>query len=475
VLRMTACLSALVATLLCGGPHARGDEGPSTPDVVSQDLSAVVSISGLRPPSSPGAPPADASSATGAAAGTQTGDGPPGRPAKATARRSTRILGSGFIIDPNGIIVTNRHVIEGMTNILVTLEDNTLLHATILAQANQIDVALLKVTQGPPLPAVRFGDSDAVRVADPVLAIGNPLGFGGSVSQGIVSALNRDIRDSPFDDYIQTDAAINHGNSGGPLFNMRGEVIGMNTAIFAAGTSGGSIGLGFAIPSNDVKIVADALRSGGVMKVGTLDFRLQQVTPGIADALNMPKAEGVIVGGTKEGGAAAKCGIIAGDIILRYGDMDVKDVRALARAIARTPPGTAVNLLVWRNEEPKVVVATVQELPPVAVPPPALPAPAANPTDPGWILKPIDDTARRTFGIAGNQSGVVVTQVASDGAAADAGISAGDVIVEVQQAKVAEPEDVVRQVSLAREQQRRYVALLVYNADGLRWLALSLG
>lgn len=475
MLRLTACLSALVATLLCGVPHARGDQDPSTPDVVLQDLSAVVSISGLRPPSSAAALPADVSSATGAAAGTPTRNGSPGQPAKATAQRSTRILGSGFIIDPSGIIVTNRHVVEGMTNILVTLEDNTLLHATVLAQANQIDVALLKVTRGPPLPAVRFGDSDAVRVADPVLAIGNPLGFGGSVSQGIVSALNRDIRDSPFDDYIQTDAAINHGNSGGPLFNMRGEVIGMDTAIFAAGTSGGSIGLGFAIPSNDVKIVAAALRSGGVMKVGTLDFRLQQVTPGIADALNMPKAEGVIVGGTKEGGAAAKCGIIAGDIILRYGDMDVKDVRALARAIARTPPGTAVNLLVWHNEEPKVVVATVQELPSLASPPPALPAPAANPSDPGWTLTPIDDSARRTFGIGGDQSGVVVTQVASDGTAADAGISVGDVIVEVQQAKVAEPNDVVRQVSLAREQQRRYVALLVHNADGLRWLALSLG
>jgi serine protease Do len=307
-----------------------------------------------------------------------------------------------------------------------------------------------------------------------VLAIGNPLGFGGSVSQGIVSALNRDIRDSPFDDYIQTDAAINHGNSGGPLFNMRGEVIGMNTAIFAAGSSGGSMGLGFAIPSNDIKFVTDGLRRGGAMRVGTLDFRLQQVTPGIADALNMPKAEGVIVGGTKEGGAAAKCGITAGDIILRYGDMDVKDVRALARAIARTPPGAAVNLLVWHNEEPKVIVATVQELPSEASPPPALPAPAASPADPGWTLEPMDEKARRTFGIGADQNGVVVTQVASDGTAADAGLSPGDVIIEVQQEKIAGPEDVVRQVALAREQQRRYVALLVHNSDGLRWLALSL-
>jgi serine protease Do len=475
MLRTTACLSALVVALLCGSPHARANEDPSTSEIVTRDLSAVVSISGLRPTRSPSGTTANVSSeASAATAETPMGDGAAKLPDGASTRRSARILGSGFIIDPSGIIVTNRHVIEGMTDILVTLEDSTLLRATVLAQADQIDVALLKVARGPPLPSVQFGDSDAVRVADPVLAIGNPLGFGGSVSQGIVSALNRDIRDSPFDDYIQTDAAINHGNSGGPLFNMRGEVIGMNTAIFAAGTSGGSIGLGFALPSNDVKFVTDALRRGGVMRVGTLDFRLQQITPGIADALNMPKAEGVIVGGTKEGGAAAKCGIIAGDIILRYGDMDVKDVRALARAIARTPPGTAVNLLVWRNEEPKVIVATVQELPSVALPPPALPAPTANPADPGWTLEPMDDTARRTFGIGADQNGVVVTQVASDGTAADAGLSPGDVIVEVQQEKVAGPNDVVQQVALAREQQRRYVALLVHNAAGLRWLALSL-
>ena len=174
------------------------------------------------------------------------------------APRGRRFLGSGFIIDPSGIIVTNRHVIEGATDILVTLQDNTLLRATLIAQADQLDVALIKVTPESPLSTVRFGDSDTVRVADRVLAIGNPLGLGGSVTRGIVSALNRDIRDTPFDDYIQTDAAINHGNSGGPLFNERGDVIGMNTAIFSPEATSGSIGLGFAIPSNDVKYVADA-------------------------------------------------------------------------------------------------------------------------------------------------------------------------------------------------------------------------
>jgi serine protease Do len=182
----------------------------------------------------------------------------------------------------------------------------------------------------------------------------------------------------------------------------------------------------------------------------------------------------VIVGGTKKGGAAAKCGIVAGDIILRYGSMDVKDVRALARAIARTTPGTVVNLLVWHNEEPKVITATIQALPQLESPSPTPPAPAASPADPGWNLAPIDDATRRTLGLAHDEAGVVVSQIAAEGTAADAGLSPGDAIIEVQQEKVAQPEDVIRLVALAREQQRRYVALLVHSADGLRWLALSL-
>jgi serine protease Do len=474
--RSTAWVFLLAVSLASVSPHTRAAEAGSAPELVAQELSAVVSISGLRQPR-PTATAAvagtSATGATGTSASVVTTPGGIGAAARSSELRATRVLGSGFIIDSSGIIVTNRHVVEGTTDILVTLQDNTLLRATLLAQADQIDMALLKVTSVSALPSVRFGDSDALRVADRVLAIGSPLGFGGTVTQGIVSALNRDIRDSPFDDYIQTDAAINHGNSGGPLFNMQGEVIGMNTAIFAPMTSG-SIGLGFAIPSNDIKFVADTLRNGGGMRAGTLDFRIQQVTAGIADALNMPKAEGVIVGGTKDGGGAAKCGIVAGDIILRYGAVDVKDVRALARAIARTPPGTVVNLLVWHNEEPTVIAATVQELPPSASPAPNLSALAASPADPGWNLAQIDDAARHTFGLGPDQTGVVVTQITADGAAADAGLRPGDVVVEVQQEKVAGPDDVARLVGAALQQQRRYVALLVHKVDGPRWLALSL-
>jgi serine protease Do len=474
--RSTLWLFVLAATLASPSLHAGAAEGGSTAELVAGELSSVVSISGLRQSRATattalaGTP---ATGATGTTASAITAPAEIGAAAHSPEPRATRVLGSGFIIDSSGIIVTNRHVVEGTTDILVTLQDNTLLRATVLAQADQIDMALLKVASASPLPSARFGDSDAVRAADRVLAIGSPLGFGGTVTQGIVSALNRDIRDSPFDDYIQTDAAINHGNSGGPLFNMQGEVIGMNTAIFAP-MSSGSIGLGFAIPSNDIKFVSDALRNGGGIRTGTLDFRIQQVTPGLADALNMPKAQGVIVAGTKDGGGAAKCGIVAGDIILRYGTMDVKDVRALARAIARTTPGTVVNLLVWHNEEPAVIAVTVQELPPAAFPASNLSSPAASPADPGWDLAPIDDAVRRRYGLGRDLTGVLVTQITTDGAAADAGLSPGDVVVEVQQEKVAGPEDVARLVAAALQQQRRYVALLVHNADGLRWLALSL-
>jgi serine protease Do len=365
-------------------------------------------------------------------------------------------------------------VIDGATDILVTLQDNTLLRAKLLAEADQIDVALIKVTPETPLSAVQFGDSDAVRVADRVLAIGNPLGLGGTVTRGIVSALNRDILDTPFDDYIQTDAAINHGNSGGALFNEQGQVIGMNTAIFSPEANSGSIGLGFAIPSNDVSLCRRRSTQSAGMQVGTLDFRIQQVTPELADALNMSKAEGVIVGGTSDGGAASKCGIMAGDIILSYGNMPAKDVRAVARAIARTPPGTSFSLRIWRNEEPIVLTATVQAMlhaPPSTGPVAAMP-PAAGL---GWRLARIDDVARHALGLGNDLTGVVVTQLATDGAAVEAGLKTDDVVVQVQQDKVTSPEDVDRLIAAARQHQRRYVAVLAQrNTEGLRWVAVSL-
>ncbi len=462
--RSVAWMFLMVASFVGTSVSPRADETTATADFVARDLSAVVSISSvkLRQPDGNGLGVTTSASASGT-------PGKTNEVAKASAEQHlpsrVRTFGSGFIIDPSGIIVTNRHVIEGAADILVTMQDNTLLRATVLAAADELDLALLKVTPDSPLPSVRFGDSDRLRVADQVFAIGDPLGFGGSVTRGIVSALNRDISDTPFDDYIQTDAAINHGNSGGPLFNMQGEVIGMNTAIFAPAASG-SIGLGFAIPSNELKFVSDALRNGSGTRLGSLDFRIQQITPGIADALNMPRAEGAIVAGTKEGGGAAKCGIVSGDIILRFGTLGVKDVRALARAIAQTPPKTVVRLLVWRNEEPTVIMATVQELQ-HKTPSPA-PEIASGNIDPGWSLASILNDERRVLRLAPDLTGVLVTQIAPDSAAAEAGLSPRDVIIKVQQDKVTAPDDVDRLVSLARQQQRSYVAVLVRNTDGLR-------
>ena len=464
------CILLAIVAWLSIDPHARAANALTTEELAARELPTVVNIFSLRVAVPSAATSVAASQRPDAAGG--AGSAMPS--AALAAPERSRLLGSGFIIDPAGLIVTNRHVIAGASDILVTLQDNTLLRATLVAQADSVDLAVLKVTPDAPLPAVKFADSDAVQVADRVLAIGNPLGLGGSVTEGIVSALNRDISASPFDDFIQTDAAINHGNSGGPLFNDHGEVIGMNTAIFSPDATGGSIGLGFAIPSNDIKFVADALLEPGGMRVGTLDFRIQQVTPEIADALNMPKAEGVIVGGTTEGGGASRCGITAGDIVLRYGSMPVKDVRALARAIAHTHPGTVVNLLVWRNEEPMVIAATVQALPQVASVAQARPPAATVPADPGWRLSDLDDAARHAYGFMPASAGVVVTEVTAGGTADEAGLKDRDVILQVQQDKVASPADVVRLMRAARTRQRRYVVLLVRNSDGLRWFALSL-
>ncbi|HZC94193.1 MAG TPA: trypsin-like peptidase domain-containing protein [Mycobacterium sp.] len=459
----------LAASLTSVSINARAAETPNRSELVARELSTVVSISSLHPAHRTPVGPMAASTS-----GTQ-GMGSQGSAALAEGVASeVRTYGSGFIIDAGGIIVTNRHVIEGATDILVTLQDNTLLRATLIGEAEQTDIALLKVTPDSPLPFVRFGDSDDLQVADRVLAIGNPLGFGGTVTQGIVSAMNRDISDTPFDDYIQTDAALNHGNSGGPLFDMQGDVIGMNTAIVAP-VSSGSIGLGFAIPSNDVKFVIDGLRKPGGMRVGSLDFRIEQITPGIADALNMPKAEGVIVAGTKEGGAAAACGVVAGDVIMKYGDLQVKDVRELARAIARTKPGTVVNLLVWHDEEPRIIVATIKQMPLAATTAPTLaPDGPASVVAPGWHLAPIDESVRQKFSIGSDQNGLVVTDVVPGGPAAEAGVNPGDVLVKVQRANVNSDEDVGRGMELARQEHRRFAALLVHNAGGLRWLALSL-
>ena len=397
-------------------------------------------------------------------------DGPGGR---ATS------LGSGFIVDPAGYIVTNNHVIDGADEISVTLTDNTTLKAKLVGKDERVDLAVLKVESDKPLKAVKFGDSDTARVGDWVLAIGNPFGLGGSVTAGIVSARGRDIRQGPYDDFIQTDAAINRGNSGGPLFNMDGEVIGINTAIYSP--SGGSVGIGFSVPSNLAKAVAAQLREFGRARRGWLGVRIQQVTPEIAESLGLKEPSGAMVAGVNDDGPADKANIRNGDIILKFNGQEVKEMRTLPRVVAETPIGKAVPVLLWRDGKEVTVQASVGELPDEVqqastgggstVPKPSRTSEIAGL---GARLSPITDELREKFKLSADQKGVVVTDVESDGPAAGRGLKVGDVIVEVQQEPVSTPGEVRDRMDKLRKQNRKTVLMLIQGGEGLRWIPVPL-
>ncbi len=383
-------------------------------------------------------------------------------------------LGSGFIVDPSGLVVTNNHVIEGADEITVTLQDNTSLKATVVGRDERVDVALLRVKSDKPLPAVKFGDSDIERVGDWVLAIGNPFGLGGSVTAGIVSARGRDIRQGPYDDFIQTDAAINRGNSGGPLFNMNGEVIGINTAIYSP--SGGSIGIGFSIPSNMAKNVVAQLKDFGHTRRGWLGVRIQQVTPDIAESLGLHDSNGAMVAGVNDGGPADAAKIHNGDIILKFNNQDVKEMRNLPRIVAETPIGQEVPVTVWRDGRETTVQTKVGEMPDEQQVAAADNKPTpASPTDIaglGLQVAPLDQEARDKYQIGATQKGVLVTD--ANGAAAERGVKPGDVIVEVQQQAVNSPTEVQARIDGVRKQNRKSVLMLIQGQDGRRWVPLPL-
>ncbi len=402
------------------------------------------------------------------------GDGPPAAP-----ERRAQSLGSGFVIDPSGYIVTNNHVIDGADEITVTLQDNTTLKATLVGKDSSGDIALLKVNPEKPLPAVPFGDSAKARVGDWVVAIGNPFGLGGTVTAGIVSARGRNIHQGPYDDFIQTDAAINQGNSGGPLFNMDGEVIGMNTAIYSR--SGGSVGIGFSIPSNMVKMIVAQLKDVGHPVRGWLGVRIQQVTADIAESVGLKEATGAMVAGVNDGGPADKAKIRNGDIILKFDGQDVKDMPALPRIVAETQVGKAVAIVVWRDGKEVTVTATLAEKPSDAdLAAGDTPPKAPNPTAPsdlvglGLKIAPITPDMKDKFQLGDDQKGVVIVEVKPSGAAADRGLKPGDVIVEVQQTEVKSVEDVTKRIEAARKESRKSILILVQGHDGLRWVPLPL-
>jgi serine protease Do len=405
----------------------------------------------------------------------QHGGNQPQQPA-----RRMQSLGSGFIIDPSGVVITNNHVIDGADEITVRLQDGTELKATLVGKDDRADIAVLKVSSDKPLPFVQFGDSDKSRVGDWVLAIGNPFGLGGSVTAGIVSARGRDIGQGPYDDFLQTDAAINRGNSGGPLFNMDGEVIGINTAIYSP--SGGSIGIGFSIPANLAKNVVEQLRDFGRARRGWLGVRIQQVSPEIAESFGLKEPSGALVAGVEDNGPAAKAQLKNGDIILKFNGQDVKEMKNLPRIVAETTIGKSVPVTIWRDGKEQVVEAVVGELPDDTKKAAATTGTPDKPAAPktvelsglGIKLGQLSQEMRDKYQIAKDQKGVVITDVTAGTPAADRGLKAGDVIVEVQQEEVSAPSDVQDKVEKARKTSRPTVLMLIQTSDGLRYVPLPL-
>ncbi len=386
-------------------------------------------------------------------------------------------LGSGFIIDPSGLIVTNNHVIAGAQQITVTLHDGTVLPATLVGHDERMDLALLRVHAKGPLPAVAFGDSDHIRVGDWVLAIGNPFGLGGTVTAGIVSARGRNLNEGPYDDFIQTDAPINRGNSGGPLFDMAGQVIGINTAIFSP--SGGSVGIGFSIPSNIAEPVLAQLREFGHARRGWLGVRVQEVTPDIAASLGLKSAEGALVAGVNAGGPAEKAGVKAGDVILSFDGKPVKDMHALPLIVAETTIGASVPVEVWRHGKTDTLKATVAELQPETKAAATTPAPNAAPPETaiaslGLSLAPLSAKVRDQYHLGADQKGVVVTAVSPGGPAAARGLKPGDVVLEVQQQEVSSPADVVERLDAVRREGRPSVLMLIQRGSVMNWVPLPL-
>jgi len=408
--------------------------------------------------------------------------GRPGQHGEGPARpeHKAQSLGSGFIIDASGLVVTNNHVIDGADEISVILQDNTTLKAELVGRDETGDLALLRVHADKPLPTVEFGDSDTARVGDWVLAIGNPFGLGGTVTAGIVSARSRDIRQGPYDDFIQTDAAINRGNSGGPLFNMDGKVIGINTAIYSP--SGGSIGIGFSIPANMAKTIVMQLKDFGHPRRGWLGVRIQQVTPEIADSLGLKDSSGAMVAGVTDGGPAEKSKIRGGDIILKFDGQDVKDMHALPRIVAETDVGKHVQVVLWRDGKEVNVDAVLDEKPSdeklasvdATKKVPEAPSASRDLAGLGMKVAPLTQELKDRFQIGADQKGVVITDVTDGGVAAERGLKPGDVIVEVQQAEVASPEDVMKKVEAQRAQDRKSVLMLIQGQDGVRYVPLPL-
>ncbi|MCB5201988.1 DegQ family serine endoprotease [Neorhizobium sp. T786] len=472
--------------------------GPaSVADLAEGLLDAVVNISTSQSVENPGAGPQPP----------QTPDGSPfeeffdeyfdGEGGKGGSQK-VNSLGSGFVIDPSGFVVTNNHVIEDADDIEVIFPDGSKLKATLVGTDPKTDLSVLKVEPKAPLKAVRFGDSRQMRIGDWVMAIGNPFGLGGSLTVGIISARGRNINAGPYDNFIQTDAAINKGNSGGPLFNMRGEVIGINTAIISP--SGGSIGIGFAVPTELAENIVNQLIEFGETRRGWLGVRIQPVTDEVAESLGLDSAHGALVSGVVKGGPVDDGSIRAGDVILTFDGNPVREMRDLPRVVAESPVGKAVDVVVLRDGKKQTVKVTLGRLEDSAAEAEDETEETTTPegeeqtpddgqqseeqngeqqqepaTALGMTVAPLDEGQRKTFSIAESVEGVVITAVEANSAAAEKGLKPGDVIVEVAQDFVDSPTAVKERVDALKSEGRRNAHMMIADPTGaLRFVAVPI-
>ncbi len=375
-------------------------------------------------------------------------------------------LGSGFIIDASGYVVTNSHVVGNASKVEVTLQDNSKYPAKIIGRDPKTDIALLKIKADKPLPYVTFGDSSAAQVGDWVMAVGNPFGLGGTVTTGIISARGRDIHSGPFDDFLQIDAPINRGNSGGPTFNLDGQVIGINTAIYSP--NGGSVGIGFAVPSNVAKTVVAQLQEHGKVSRGWLGVQIQEVTPAIAASLGLQSEHGALVAVVTPNSPGAKAGLKQGDVILSFNGSEVSRLHDLPRLVAETAPDTGAKMKVWRNGQTTELQTTLGELPNNEQV-----ASATGEQDEsaradalGMHFAPLNSELRQELHTGKEVQGVVITRVDPGSAADEVGLSEGDVVLAIDQQPVKTPQEAAAKLKEAANSPKKS-ALLLLNRRGV--------
>jgi len=468
---VTVGSAMVVTTLFAAGTALALDIGPNFADIAESTLPAYVDIITSQDVSQRGGPRAPRGGEFDEFFEDLVEQLPDGQ--QQLRRPSSQ--GSGFVIDPSGIIVTNNHVIADADGVEVVFVDGSRFPATILGRDERADLAVLKIDAGHDLPFINWGDSDAARIGEWIIAIGNPFGFGGTITSGIISARARNINAGPYDQFLQTDASINQGNSGGPLISMAGEVIGINTAIFSPTAT--SVGLAFAIPSNLARPIVEQLVEFGRARRGWLGVRIQRVTPEIVQQLAMDEARGALIAGLTVDGPAGRGGIEVGDVIVSFAGRDVANMSALPLIVAQTTPDELVAVEVWRDGGLVKFDMRVGELTDVAV--------AALRGDPaqgvggveilGLIMAGLNGELRQQFGIGGEVSGVVITEVASGTDAAARRIQPGDMILEVAQQEVSTPDEIAALISARRNNNLASVLMLIQEPDGdLRFVSLSL-